>query len=243
MVPTNLHSSIAVDSTIRARHSTRAFKPDAIPASTIHELLTLAGRAPSGTNMQPWHVTILDRPRIDAVANAISASGIRPSDAEWDDYRYYPKAIPEPYGARRRSVGGALYRLLGIGRRDVAAMRGHFENNFRFFGAPVGLLISIDRGLEKGSWLDLGMFMQTLVLAAQARGIGSCVQAAFAPYHRQIRPIIGLPETDVLVCGIALGLTDETRPENSLRPDRAGLDEWVTDLMADEPEIRIQKAA
>ena len=131
---------------------------------------------------------------------------------------------------------------MGIGRRDVKAMRTHFENNFRFFGAPVGLIISIDRRLEKGSWLDIGMFIQTVLLAAQARGIGSCVQAAFAPYHHQIRPVIDMPDNEILVCGIALGISDETRPENSLRTERDDISRWTRNLMGTKPRA-IEDAA
>lgn len=235
--------STTTDNTIRSRRSTRAFEARDLSMSMVRELLSLAARAPSGTNMQPWRVTILDRPHIDAMAKAIAASGIKPHQAPWDDYRYYPETFPEPFAERRRTVGAALYGLLGIGRRDVKAMRRHFERNFRFFGAPVGLVISIDRRLEKGSWLDLGMFIQTLLLAAQARGIGSCVQAAFAPYHHHIRPVIGLPETDVLVCGIALGYADESRAENGLRTERAPLDEWVVDLSRCPAPGRLDTAA
>lgn len=222
---------LSVDVAIHARHSVRSFRSDSLSKRTVEDILSVAARAPSGTNMQPWRVTILDRPRIDAVADAICASRILPKNAKWDDYRYYPEAIPEPYGERRRTVGAALYQLMGIERRDVKAMRTHFESNFRFFGAPVGLLISIDRRLEKGSWLDVGMFIQTVLLAAQARGIGSCVQAAFAPYHRQIRPVVNMPDSEVLICGIALGISDETRPENMLRTERADFNEWTRNFM------------
>jgi nitroreductase len=218
-----------IDAAIRARHSVRAYRRDAVPRDTVHELLALAARAPSGTNIQPWGVTVLGRSRIDAMVSAITTSGVHPHQAPWDDYRYYPKVLPDPFASRRRALGAALYGLLGIGRRDVRAMRQHFARNFDFFGAPVGLLITIDRRLEKGSWLDLGMFIQTFLLAAEARGLGTCVQAAFAPYHRQIRPIAGLKETDVLVCGIALGYPDQTRPENALRTERAPLEDWVVD--------------
>ncbi|MEE4211188.1 MAG: nitroreductase [Parvularcula sp.] len=227
--PTPLHP-VAVDAAIRGRRSSRAFLPESLPNEILREILTLASRAPSGTNMQPWKVYVLGKPQIAQVAEAIAGSGIRADRAHWDDYRYYPDFFPEPYLRRRRQVGAALYELLGIGRRDVTRMRSHFERNFRFFGAPTGLFVTIDRRLEKGSWLDLGMFIQTLLIAAQARGIDSCVQAAFAPFHRQIRPLVGMRQEEVLVCGIALGRADPSRPENKMRTDRAPLDEWVVDL-------------
>lgn len=234
---------IAVDAVIRERRSSRAFLSKPVPSQVVNDILSLASRAPSGTNMRPWRVYVLDRAYIDAVTTSIAASGVQPSKAVWDDYRYYPEVFSEPYSARRRQVGADLYRLLGIERRDVDKMRSHFERNFSFFGAPVGLLVTIDRKLEKGSWLDLGMFMQTILLAAQARGLGTCVQAAFAPYHRQIRPVVGMPDEEVLVCGIALGHTNKTSPENSLKTDRAPLGDWMVDLRAAETGNNLREAA
>lgn len=238
-----MQSICDVDSAIRGRRSTRAFRPEGISTEVIRDVLALASRAPSGTNIQPWRVYVVGKPQIAEISSAIRQSGIRPDRAPWDDYQYYPNEFPEPFLARRREVGAALYRLLGIGRRDVAKMRAHFDRNFRFFDAPIGLLVTIDRRLEKGSWLDLGMFMQTLLLAAQARGIATCTQAAFAPYHHQIRPIVGIDPGEVLVCGIAMGYADEQCPENSLRTSRANIDDWVVDVRTAHVEECVRQAA
>lgn len=228
--------SIPVDTAIRSRRSIRAFIGTPLASQTVAELLALAARAPSGTNMQPWRAYVIGRPKIDEISSAIRATGVSPTKASWDDYRYYPQEFPEPYLSRRRQVGAALYARLGIQRREVTKMRRHFERNFTFFGAPTGIILTIDRRLEQGSWLDLGMFIQTLLIAAQARGIGTCVQAAFAPYHHQIRPIIGMDASEVLVCGVALGYPDEDRAENGLRTERAPLHDWVVDLAGHLPD-------
>ncbi|MBK8457722.1 MAG: nitroreductase [Phyllobacteriaceae bacterium] len=217
-----------VEEAIGGRKSVRAFLADPVDEETIRRILDVAARAPSGTNMQPWKVIVVTGKTKQAVTDAVLNSGIRPEKAEWDEYKYYPDEFFEPYLTRRRTVGWALYNLLGIGRRDVDRMRAQHDRNFSFFDAPVGMLVCIDRRLQVGSWLDLGMFLENILIAARGHGLSTCPQAAFAPYHRQLRPILGMADEDVLVCGVALGYEDETKPENSLRTERAPLEEWVT---------------
>lgn len=217
-----------VEEAIGGRKSVRAFLADPVDEETIRRILEVAARAPSGTNMQPWKVIVVTGKTKQAVTDAVLNSGIRPEKAEWDEYKYYPDEFFEPYLTRRRTVGWALYNLLGIGRRDVDRMRAQHDRNFSFFDAPVGMLVCIDRRLQVGSWLDLGMFLENILIAARGHGLSTCPQAAFAPYHRQLRPILGMADEDVLVCGVALGYEDETKPENSLRTERAPLEEWVT---------------
>ncbi len=220
--------SAAVDEAITSRRSVRAFLPDPVNEQTVRDILAVAARAPSGTNMQPWKVYVVTGKTKAAVADAILNSGIRAEKAEWDEYKYYPTQFFEPYLTRRRTVGFALYNLLGIGRRDVDLMRAQHDRNFVFFDAPVGMIVTIDRKLEVGSWLDLGMFIENILIAARGRGLHTCPQAAFAPYHRQLRPILDIPENEVVVCGIALGYEDTSKPENDLRTERAPLEEWTT---------------
>ncbi|WP_157016125.1 nitroreductase [Mesorhizobium xinjiangense] len=217
-----------VDEAIVSRRSVRAFLPDPVDDATIRDILKVASRAPSGTNMQPWKVYVTKGARKRAIADAILNSGIRAEKAEWDEYKYYPDQFFEPYLARRRAVGFDLYGALGIGRRDVDRMRAQHDRNFVFFDAPVGMIFTIDRRLNKGSWIDYGMFLQSIMIAARGRGLHTCPQAAFAPYHRQIRPVLGIPDEEIVVCGMALGYEDETKPENSLRTERAELEEFVT---------------
>ena len=217
-----------VDEAIVSRRSVRAYLPDPVNDETIRDILNVAARAPSGTNMQPWKVYVTKGQRKKAIADAILNSGIRAEKAVWDEYKYYPDQFFEPYLARRRAVGFALYGALGIGRRDVERMRAQHDRNFVFFDAPVGLIFTIDRRLNMGSWVDYGMFLQSIMIAARGRGLHTCPQAAFAPYHRQIRPVLGIPDEEIVVCGMALGYEDETKPENSLRTERADLEEFVT---------------
>lgn len=217
-----------VDEAITSRRSVRAFLPDPVDDETIRDILAVAARAPSGTNMQPWKVYVASGKAKEKIADAILNSGIRAEKAEWDEYKYYPDKFFEPYLSRRRAVGFALYGLLDIGRREVERMRAQHDRNFLFFDAPVGLIFTIDRRLNKGSWVDLGMFIQSAMIAARGRGLHTCPQAAFAPYHNQLRPILGIPEEEIVVCGMAVGYEDETKPENRLRTERAPLEEFVT---------------
>ena len=192
-------------------------------------ILDVASWAPSGTNMQPWRVYVTTGQTKERISRAILNSGLRAEKAR-GEYKYYPDKFFEPYYARRRAVGYALYGHLGIGKRDVDQMRAQHDRNFVFFDAPVGMIFTIDRRLNQGSWVDYGMFLQNIMVAARARGLHSCPQAAFAPYHQQIRPVLGIPDEEIVVCGMALGYEDTSAPENNLRTERAPLDEWVTFL-------------
>lgn len=218
----------AVDAAITSRRSVRAFLPTPVDETTIRDILAVASRAPSGTNMQPWRVYVLTGQARSQIADAILNSGIRAEKANWDEYKYYPDQFFEPYQSRRRKVGFDLYGHLGIQRREVERMRAQHDRNFVFFDAPVGMIFTIDRRLNMGSWVDYGMFLENIMIAARGRGLHTCPQAAFAPYHSQIRPILGITPEEVVVCGMALGYEDTSKPENDLRTERAPLDEWVT---------------
>lgn len=216
-----------VDEAIGSRRSVRAFLPDSVGEETIRAILEVSARAPSGTNMQPWKVYVATGETKQKIAEAILNSGIRAEKAEWDEYKYYPDQFFEPYLTRRRAVGFALYNKLGIGRRDTDKMRAQHDRNFLYFDAPVGMIFTIDRRLEVGSWIDYGMFLENIMVAARGRGLHTCPQAAFAPYHKQIRPVLGIPDGEVVVCGMALGYEDKSKPENDLRTERAPLEDWV----------------
>lgn len=217
-----------VDDAITSRRSVRAFLPTPVEESVIRDILTVAARAPSGTNMQPWRTYVATGKTLKAIADAVLKSGIRAEKAKWDEYKYYPDQFFEPYYSRRRKVGFDLYGCLGIGKRDVDQMRAQHDRNFVFFDAPVGMIFTIDRRLNQGSWIDYGMFLENIMIAARARGLHTCPQAAFAPYHNQLRPVLDISPEEIVVCGMALGYEDTTKPENKLRTDRAPLEEWVT---------------
>jgi len=211
-----------VDHAIVSRRAVRAFLPTPVPRAMIEEILAVAARAPSGTNTQPWKVTVLTGAARQRLVDAIVAAYDDPRErqSQREEYAYYPKQWVEPYVARRRKVGWDLYGLLGIGRDDKAGMQAQHRRNYRFFDAPVGLIFTIDRILEQGSWLDYGMFLQNIMIAARARGLDTCPQAAFTQFHRVIGEQLALPPSEMVVCGMSLGYADPSRIENTLVTER-----------------------
>ncbi|AOO83943.1 nitroreductase [Bosea vaviloviae] len=218
----------AVESAIASRRAVRAFLPDPVEPALVRRILTVAAQAPSGTNMQPWKVRVIgpdSRARLEAGLLLALDSPDLPAAEE---YRYYPESFREPYLSRRRKVGWDLYGLLGVKKGDVAGMQRQTVANLRFFDAPVALMVTIDRDLEIGSWLDLGMFVQNILIAAQGHGLNSCPQAIFARFHPVVRRELAIPENEVVVCGIAIGKVDPEAPANALVPEREPVEGFTT---------------
>ena len=211
-------AAIVLDA-IASRRSVRAFLPTPVPRATVERILEASARAPSGTNMQPWRVHVLTgepKERLSAALVRAHAEGA-PHGAK---YKYYPDQFFEPYLARRRKVGWDLYALLGLTRDNKAGMAAQHGRNYRFFDAPVGMIFTIDRIMEQGSWLDYGMFLQNIMIAARGRGLDTCPQAAFTQFHRIISDELGLPENQMVVCGMSLGYADADKVENTLVTER-----------------------
>jgi len=215
-------SIAAVDEAITSRRSIRAFLPTGVPRETVEDLLRVASRAPSGTNTQPWKVTVLTGPALQRLSARIRAAHDDPQAraSHTEEYAYYPTEWRSPYVDRRRKVGWDLYGLLGIGKADRQRMHEQHGRNYAFFDAPVGLIFTIDRVLQTGSWLDYGMFLQNLMVAARARGLDTCPQAAFTQYHRLIAEELQLPAHEMVVCGMSLGWADPQAVENTLVTER-----------------------
>ena len=220
--PITPSTTAAVDAAVLSRRSIRAFLPTPVPRATVEDILQVASRAPSGTNTQPWQVHVLTGAALQALASDIAAAHDDPQAraSHTEEYAYYPQQWQSPYIDRRRKVGWDLYTLLGIAKTDKARMHTQHGRNYSFFGAPVGLMFTIDRVMEKGSWLDYGMFLQNVMIAARARGLDTCPQAAFTPFHRIIARHLQLPETQMLVCGMSLGHADPAAIENTLVTER-----------------------
>lgn len=211
-----------VDAAITSRRSIRAFLPTPVPREVIEEILAVAARAPSGTNTQPWQVTVLTGQAKERLSQRILAVYDDPAERarHSEEYAYYPTEWRSPYIDRRRKVGWDLYGLLGIGKTDKERMHAQHGRNYRFFDAPVGLVFTIDRVMQQGSWLDYGMFLEALMVAARARGLDTCPQAAFTQFHRVIADELQLPAEQMVVCGMSLGHADPQAPENSLVTER-----------------------
>jgi nitroreductase len=215
-------ATAAVDAAITSRRSIRAYLPKPVPRETVAEILQVAARAPSGTNTQPWKVAVLTGAAKAALSARIRAAYDDPAEraTHAEEYAYYPTEWVSPYIDRRRKVGWDLYGLLGIGKADKARMHEQHGRNYEFFGAPVGLIFTIDRVMQQGSWLDYGMFLQSVMVAARARGLDTCPQAAFTQFHRVIADQLSLPASEMVVCGMSLGHADPAAPENTLVTDR-----------------------
>jgi nitroreductase len=212
----------AVDQAITSRRSIRAYLPTPVPRQTIEEILAVAARAPSGTNTQPWKVYVLTGAARQRLSASICAAHDDPAQRaqHTEEYAYYPTEWRSPYVDRRRKVGWDLYSLLGIGKADKARMHAQHARNYAFFDAPVGLIFTIDRVMQQGSWLDYGMFLQSVMVAARARGLDTCPQAAFTQFHRIISQELNLPAEEMVVCGMALGHADPKAVENTLVTER-----------------------
>ena len=219
----------SAEQALRSRRSVRAFLPDPVPRATVEELLALSSRSASGSNIQPWKVHVFSgalRRRIsNTILDALDRDGAGPYQREWN---YYPVNWREPYLGRRRKIGWGLYGLLGIDKGDFEGTERQRRRNYEFFGAPVGMIFTLDEDLEIGSWLDLGIFLGSLMIAARGCGLDTCPQAAFADFHRLIRPLLGIPDNQIIICGMALGRADEQAPENRLVTERAAPDEFAS---------------
>lgn len=211
----------------RTRRSIRAYKPDAVPREVLREIVELGRHAPSGSNIQPWRVHVLTGSALARLGGAMQRAFLDDEPGHHRDYEYYTDPIVEPYLARRRQCGWGLYGTLGIGRGDHDKSRTYRATNYNFFGAPAGLVFTIDRKLEKGSWLDYGMFLQTLMLAARARGLHTCPEASIASYPDIVRRELGLSADWVVICGMAMGYADPQAVVNTFQPPRIAVDEYA----------------
>jgi nitroreductase len=205
---------------ILTRRSIRAYLLTPVEGAVVREILATASRAPSGNNIQPWRVYVTAGAAREGLSAAIIEAWRTEPEAHEQEYIYSLTEWREPYRTRRRVVGWGLYDLLGITKGDREGSRRQYERNFVFFDAPVGMIFTIERDLGRGSWLDLGMFLENIMTAARARGLDTCPEAALAPFHKVIRPRLDIPEEEIVVCGMALGHADERAPVNTLQTPR-----------------------
>ena len=215
----------AVIEAVVNRRSVRRFQSTPVPADVITAILSAASRAPSGTNFQPWHVHVVTGVTRDNLSRAATRAA---EDGELSaEYHYAPTPVPEPYLSRRRKLGFELYKLSGIARDDFAARKRAMLRNFEFFGAPVGLFFTMERSLVLGSWLDCGMFMQNVMIVARAHGLETCPQQAWCEYGRIVHEQLRIPDTHIMLSGMALGHIDPDAPENRLITDRVGTEDFA----------------
>lgn len=216
-----------IHAALAERKSVRAYLDRTVPRDVIARVLESAAKAPSGNNNQPWQVDVVTgdpKVRLSAAIIEHRHTGGPPPEPE---YKYFPSVWPEPHRSRRREVGWALYRTIGVERGDRAGAMAHHDRNFQFFNAPVGLILSINRSLGMGAYIDIGLFMQSLAMAAMAEGLSTCMQAAFAPFHEIIRQHLDIDTEQQILCGMSLGYEDTAAPINQLQAPRVPAEEFA----------------
>jgi len=216
-----------VSEAIRSRHSVRAFSPRPVPRQLVEEILDTARWAPSGGNLQPWQVHVVTGEARDRLVKRVAGMlSERPMGME-PEYHVYPPKLQEPYRSRRFKVGEDMYARIGVGREDRVGRLRQFARNWEFFGAPVGMFFTLDRGMQQGQWSDMGMLIQNIMLLARERGLDTCAQESWASWHVLLRQELGIPPEQMVFCGLALGYADLAAPINGLRTEREAVDNFA----------------
>jgi len=211
--------SMDVSNAIESRFSARSFLSQPVTRKTVEEILRIASQAPSGANMQPWRVYALSGEPLDRLIEA-SMDSMKRGIEEPSEYPLYPHPLPDPYSSRRFDAGMELYKALGIDRVDKAARNKQLLENFRFFGAPVGLIVTLDKIFVPGQVGDLGMFLQNIMLLARERNLHTCPQGAWSLVNRTVHRVLEIPDQELIYCGMALGYLDNDHPANSFKLSR-----------------------
>jgi len=217
-----------VSEAIESRITTRAFLDKPVPDALLRQILETAKRAPSGGNLQPWHVWVLGGDEMVRFKALIKEKVAVSPRGEGTEYQIYPPDLKEPYKARRFKCGEDMYATINVPREDKFGRLMNFARNFEFFGAPAAFFFAIDRTMQQGQWADLGMFMQSIMLLAREHGLHTCPQEAWAIWHKTVGEFFSIPPELMLFCGMGIGTMDEAHPINTLRTERATLDEFVT---------------
>ncbi|MDA4844422.1 nitroreductase [Hoeflea poritis] len=217
-----------VSDALATRITCRAFRPDAVPEETVRAIIDKARYAPSGGNLQPWHVFVLTGRALSGLLNDIQETMVEMPRGQTPQYRVYPENLKDPYEARRFKCGEDMYATIGVTREDKKGRIAQFQRNFRFFGAPVGMFVYLDRTMGAPQWADTGIFLQSIMLLAREYGLHTCPQEAWVQWHETVAGHLNPPDDWMLFCGLGLGYMDEAAPINGLRTDRASVDEIAT---------------
>jgi nitroreductase len=213
-----------VSEAVDKRMSVRKFRPDPISDETLKSLLADASRSPSGGNLQPWRVYVVNGESMSRLREFLPSQP--PMDAP--EYDMYPKGMTDPYKSNVFRIGEMMYATIGVAREDKEARRAQFAQNNDFFGAPASIFMFLDRQMNQPQWSDAGMFLQTFMLLAVERGLGTCPQEYWSIRHKAISTFVGAPDNEMLFCGVAIGHVDESAPINTLRSERMPLENWTT---------------
>jgi nitroreductase len=224
-----MDSVVSVSQALQKRKSVRAFLQKPVDTTTILTLLEKSARAPSGGNLQPWRVAVVNGEAMARFQMIMEArlAGEPSADGEPPEYSVYPPGLKEPYRTSRFRVGEQMYAIVGISREDRPARLAWFANNYRFFGAPAAIFCFVDRIMGPPQWSDLGMFLQSFMLLAAEAGLCTCPQEAWSQYPRTVATFCGMEPELMLFCGVAIGYGDESAPVNGLASEREPLSQWV----------------
>jgi len=218
-----------VQDALRSRRSIRRFLPTPVDKATVTRILEGAARAPSGHNTQPWKVyAVAGAARERVVAAMLDVARSEPWEQRKPEYDYYPTTWVEPFLGRKRKLGYDLYSALGIARDDMPAREAQMHENFKFFGAPVGLFVTFDRRMATGTFMDVGMFIEAIMLGARGEGLDTCGQAIFTWVHDVVRQHLPIPPEEMLACGIALGHADRTARENTFTVEKVPVSQFAS---------------
>lgn len=218
---------MTVTEALRQRVSIRAFRREPVSREVVRDILDVARWAPSGGNMQPWKVVVVAGPERDAVIDLARRTRVEGRN-QAGDHPVYPPDLWEPYRSRRYQLGEAMYALLGIPRSDRDRRLARWEVNYEFFGAPVGMFFVIDERMGHAQWAHLGMFMQSIALAALERDLGTCMQEAWSALRVTLKDHFALPAREMVYCGLALGYVDYSAAVNELRSERAEVEQFAS---------------
>jgi len=220
-----------VSEAVAERFSARAFLDKEVPDYVIHRILDRARRAPSGGNLQPWHVHVLARQALKDLKALIRMRSLEQARADPPEYDVYPPELHEPYRSRRFKCGEDLYAAIGIPREDKPARLRQFANNLQAFGAPMVMFFSIDRRMGMNQWAHLGMFMQTIMLLAMEEGLHTCPQESWSVFRLTMAEFLKLPGDQMFYCGMSLGYADLDHPINQWRTERAPLEDIASFIL------------
>lgn len=216
-----------VSEAVDSRKSVRQFLPDPVDPAVIRAVLERAARAPSGGNLQPWHVHVVGGESLARLKAIMAQRVVQAPEGERAEYDVYPRDLGSPYRERRFQVGEDLYRSIGIAREDRPGRLRQFARNYAFFDAPLALFCSVDRQMGPPQWADLGMFLQTVMLLLREAGLHSCAQECWARYAQTVGEFLALPAQRMLFSGLAIGHEDSAAPINQWRSARVPLAEFV----------------
>jgi nitroreductase len=216
-----------VSEAVETRQSVRGFLDTPVAPDVIRRVVERAARAPSGGNLQPWHIDVVAGARLAELKALMAKRVVEAPAGEPTEYDIYPKTLPSPYRDYRFEVGEALYGALGIPREEKARRLMWFARNFQFFGAPLALFCSVARTMGPPQWSDLGMYLQTVMLLLREEGLDSCPQECWAIYPKTIGEFLNLPPERMLFCGMAIGYRDPDDPANGFRAARAPLEAFA----------------